>query len=1776
MNILKNIFTHIIVIILCVISNNIANAQISENFQGWTSNGGYASFSQAGSGGTWSGVSAIRAPGGAASGTGSVGYVQLQSANGILTLPNIASGGVGTITIRARVSSTNGGFSVQKNVNGGGWTNVQAFTSSSTVGVTFTATVNDASANIQLRINNTGGSGGRALYVHDVVTTTSVSRPVVSNGSTSGTVGTTFTTYNLSTLSTNSPTSYTIVSGSVPGLAINTTTGAITGTPTTAGTYPIVFNATNAAGQSLSNATLTVTISAVARPVVSNGSTSGTVATVFTTYNLSTIATNSPTSYTIVSGSVPGLTINTSTGAITGTPTAAGTYSIVFNATNAGGTSLSNATLTITITKGNQTITFNALSSVVYGTAPGTLTATSSSGLTVSFSSGTTTVATVAGTAITYVGAGSSNITATQAGDANWNAAIAVIRSQVVTAKALTVTGLTGVNKIYDGTTAATATGTAILNGVLAGDVGNVTLSGTPTFTFNTPGVGTSKPITTSGYSLTGSASANYSLTQPTLSANVTAKTITLTGATANNKVYNGTTAATISGGTLNGVIAGDVGNVSVTTGTFASANVGTNIAVTAILSGSAASNYILTQPGLTANITKANQSITFGTLADRFTGSANFTLTATATSGLTVTYTSSNPSVATVAGSTVTIVGAGTSVITASQAGNANYNAAADVTQNQLVISAPQSMGNYIFTSLSLAPTGVIANTTFSNISLSTITQNNAGGSLPNSFSGAPSSGNWGGTINTSRYLQFTITANAGYVLNIYSLDMDVWRSGAGATDITIRSSLDSYASDITTYGSYNTNQASMPTVILPSGFTGISTVTFRIYGWGGSSTGDWRLDNIAIDGSVTSTCTAATALAFQTQPVTSNQDVAIPIVVKAICSGGATATSLNTGSVTLTTTGCGMKQSGSSVQSITANFVNGLATFNNITFSRSTQSNINLTTTNTQGLANVTSNNFTINAPSGSSPTNTTIASENFESTTSWNYTIGAPVYSGSGGGTDVTGIKTISSNKSLCKSYSQSNAADERKSTTTVTFANQTIAASYEYSTFSFQLGSISTGGTGAGVDNGDNCTIQISLDNGSTWSTLLTYNGNSDYEFPFSASPVTSLAYNSNAIYNKPSTKSAFSVQLPVGTTQFRFRMTATNNRTNENWALDNVLLVGTDVPSGNPSPLPTATGGTVATCPNTDNTLTVLTTNTVGAVTYSWIPTTNMTPSAGNIANPIVNPAVGTVYTVTITDADYCTATATQTISVPSGTAGVWTGAETNDWFYCRNWGNGVVPTSATNVTIPNGVTNIATIDPLSTYSTPVSGIAYSNNITINASAQLVGMDNAELRVSGNWDNNGTFTPGISTVTFTGSGTSTIDAPTVQQFNNLIIDKQVQLLVDASTNGTGTLSVNNTLDLNGNVFTVNNPNASSIIRTAPGYVKSETQNGLARLLWQIDDYSYSDNYVFPMGSNSNYLPVTFKLNSGNLGLAGVATYNSANAAAWPTGTENVIDVNNPATAVQRFWHLESDQPANNYNTDVTFSFPGGEDPTAGLGVNVKFQRYNKPTDTWDLPLSTQTYTLAATRKVQVQGVTKFSWWGGGNDDNTNPLPVELIGFKANCNENATIIVNWATATETNNDYFTIERSVDLISFEKVGVVSGADNSNTLHNYSFIDENPITGTSYYRLVQTDYNGEFETFDPVAINCGNRITNSINIYPNPANNSLQIALSIGNKDIGTLNLYNNLGQKIITHSIEPAAGLNTYNVDLSSLPDGQYFIMINMGNSVLPTQKLIVSHY
>lgn len=256
-------------------------------------------------------------------------------------------------------------------------------------------------------------------------------------------------------------------------------------------------------------------------PVITPASPTGTYNTAFS-YFIS--ATQSPTAYAISSGTLPtGLSLNTTTGEISGTPTQIGTFNVNFTATNSGGTSTP-ATISITINQASQTITFGALSAVTYGDAAFALTGTASSGLTVSYASSDTNVATVAGNMVTIVGQGTTTITASQAGDANYTAATNVNQGLTVNTKNLTVTGITANNKTQDGTTTATLSGTASLSGVVSGDESNVSVTGTPTATFASATPGTGIAVTVTGYTLSGSASANYTISQPTgLTANITA-----------------------------------------------------------------------------------------------------------------------------------------------------------------------------------------------------------------------------------------------------------------------------------------------------------------------------------------------------------------------------------------------------------------------------------------------------------------------------------------------------------------------------------------------------------------------------------------------------------------------------------------------------------------------------------------------------------------------------------------------------------------------------------------------------------------------------------------------------------------------------------------------------------------------------------------------------------------------------------------------------------------------------------------------------------------------------------------------------------------------------------------------------------------------------------------------------------------------------------------------------------------------------------------------------
>ncbi len=193
----------------------------------------------------------------------------------------------------------------------------------------------------------------------------------------------------------------------------------------------------------------------------------------------------------------------------------------------------------------------------------------------------------------------------------------------------LSVTGIMASDKTYDGTTNATLNtiGATLIGQGLAGSDVTLNISGV-SGAFLDANAGTNKTVQITGLTLNGADAGNYVLTQPTTTANITGKGVTISsGISANNKVYDGATVAGLSSNNVvfTGVLVGDAGNVSLVTNgyvaNFASANVGNGISVTVsglTLTGSASGNYNLSQPGgLTANITGKSVTISSGISAN-------------------------------------------------------------------------------------------------------------------------------------------------------------------------------------------------------------------------------------------------------------------------------------------------------------------------------------------------------------------------------------------------------------------------------------------------------------------------------------------------------------------------------------------------------------------------------------------------------------------------------------------------------------------------------------------------------------------------------------------------------------------------------------------------------------------------------------------------------------------------------------------------------------------------------------------------------------------------------------------------------------------------------------------------------------------------------------------------------------------------------------------------------------------------------------------------------
>lgn len=170
-----------------------------------------------------------------------------------------------------------------------------------------------------------------------------------------------------------------------------------------------------------------------------------------------------------------------------------------------------------------------------------------------------------------------------------------------------------------------------------------------------------------------------------------------------------------------------------------------------------------------------------------------------------------------------------------------------------------------------------------------------------------------------------------------------------------------------------------------------------------------------------------------------------------------------------------------------------------------------------------------------------------------------------------------------------------------------------------------------------------------------------------------------------------------------------------------------------------------------------------------------------------------------------------------------------------------------------------------------------------------------------------------------------------------------------------------------------------------------------------------------------------------------------------------------------------------------------------------------------------------------------------------------LPIKIESFDIS-NKNHKSVLKLTTASETNNDYFTIERSADGRSFDAIGEIKGAGNSNTTIYYEYTDVKPYAGINFYRIKQTDYDGKYSYSDIKSVR--HNTVGNLNITPRTTEGRLQVTTDI---EAYSLDVYNVAGQQVKAFK----SLSKDQSISIDDLTTGLYFIKINHDGQVETTK-------
>ena len=476
-----------------------------------------------------------------------------------------------------------------------------------------------------------------------------------------------------------------------------------------------------------------------------------------------------------------------------------------------------------------------------------------------------------------------------------------------------------------------------------------------------------------------------------------------------------------------------------------------------------------------------------------------------------------------------------------------------------------------------------------------------------------------------------------------------------------------------------------------------------------------------------------------------------------------------------------------------------------------------------------------------------------------------------------------------------------------------------------------------------------------------------------------------------------------------------------------------------------------------------------------------------------------------------------------------------------------------------NLVVSNGVAVTAQL--------ATNSLTVKNNVTINSGT--LNANALNITLGGNWTNSGTFTASTGTVTFNGTAVQQIFGSSTTTFNNLTINNTfpvtaITLNTPITANGIFTLTDGHVVTDAVNILTLG-ANATVVAPSSrpasdSTFVRGPMINTVATTL-AVTKY-------FPVGKDnvSHYAELNIT-HAAATSTKYTCEYinSSASALGWslPGTIERVSNIGN--------WNINKGAGANVASASVNLYFLDTYD---GI-TNPPFLKVAKGDPNLWIDIGGTIITdgggfpIGITSTVNFTTFSRFSLANGLGG--TNPLPINLLSLTATCNSR-NVLIKWVTASETNNNYFTIEKSYDGNVFIPISTVDGAGTTTQTTLYSLTDENAFDKGNilYYRLKQTDYDGKSSTSEVVAVQCSQNV---IDYFRVGTSASEIIVYFSGNEGTNyNISLFDNLGRIVSNNVLNLTAPNIEFPINISSFPQGTYNLVVS-SDSYIKSKQIII---